>query len=406
MSGTTVAAGENVQETYLRRLFDVLGAKGLVVIVAFPAAAGASRFLSERVDLTVAGVIFTAAFLYALVVDRERSPADDIDPVGVALVVLTVGYTAVVAAGVGITWLSTLVGFVVVFASVVYGYAFREGIPEDLSSEALQELESDPLHIDVVGLAVAEILVVYTVLLLTGWGEFASSASFATLAFLVYVGTVAAFAGYAVVTREIVVSRTDDEVHELLVGVLGDVSEVEDDVLRGDIATKMRLVADCLDGVKLPTQLEDEYGEVPVVLSTRKPDARHVETETQEIIEIAREMTFTGYVVHDECVVLFRNGSMSKYYRDGEYGYDTEELDSTVADATFHSLDHSTLNDLDDVTPQDRDVVEPEEVDMEEEERGEEDETDSSKTISVGGDEIDVEEMFEKADEIMDDLSE
>ena len=404
MTGTTVAAGENVQGTYFRRLADVLGAKGAVALVAFPVSAIVSSILSEPTALAVAGFVFTTAFLYALVVDRERSPTDDFDPVGVAFAVLAAGYTVLAVTGVGVGSLAAFVGAVVVLAAVVYGYVFHEGVPEDLSSDSLREMESDPLHIDVVGFAVAEILVVYSVLLGTGWGGFARSNAFAALAFVVFVGTVAVFAGYAVVTREIVVSRTDDEVHELLFGVLGDVGQIEDDVLRNDVASKMRLVAECLDGVKLPTEVEDEYGEVPVVLSTRRPDARRVEATTDELFNVATDRDFTGYAVHGDVVYLFRNGVLVKWYEDGEYGHDSDEPDDRVADATFHALDHTTLNHLDDVTPQEEDVVEPDEVEPEEDDEEEAEEESEMKTLNVGGEEIDMEEMFEKADEVMDEL--
>jgi len=405
MPGTTVAAGERVQGTYFRRLVDVLGAKGVVALVAFPASALVSSVVSGGAPVAVGGFVFTTAFLYALVVDRERSPTEGFDPVGVVFAVLASVYTVLAAAGVDVGAATASVGAVAVFGAVIYGYVFHDGVPDDLSSDALRDIEADPLHIDVVGFAVAEILFAYAVLAATGWSGFARSAAFATLAFTVYVGTVAAFAGYAVVTREIVVSRTDDEVHELLFGVLGDVSGIEDDVLRDDIASKMRLVAECLDGVKLPTEVEDEYGEVPAVLSTRKPDARRVEVSTDEVAEAARDRGLTGYAVHGGTALLFRNGTFAKGYEDGEYCHEADGLDDRVADATFHTLDHTTLNHLDDVTPQGEEVVEPDEVDVADEEGGETEELDEAhKTLNVGGDEIDMEEMFEKADEVMDEL--
>jgi len=401
MTGTTVAAGENVQGTYFRRLADLLGAKGVVALVVLPASALVSTYVSDTTTLAVVGFVLTTAFLYALVVDRERSSTDEFDPVGVAFALLAAGYTVLSITGIGVGATAASVGALTVFAAVVYGYVFHEGVPDDLSSDTLREMDADPLHIDVVGFAVAEILVVYSVLLGTGWGAFARSQAFAALAFVVYVGTVAVFAGYAVVTREIVVSRTDDEVHELLFGVLGDAAQIDDDVLRDDIASKMRLVAECLDGVKLPTVVEDEYGEVPVVVSTRRPDARRVDVSTEDVLDLATERGLTGYVVHGGSVALFRNGVLAKWYDDGEYGHDAEGLEDEIGDATLHSLDHTTLNHLDDVTPQDEDVVEPEDVEPEDED---DDDTDGSKTLNVGGEEIDMEEMFEKADEVMDEL--
>jgi len=406
MSGTTVASGENVGETYLRRLLDVLGAKGIVVLAAFPAVFAVSSAFVDPVSRAVAGFLFAAAFSYALVLDKERSPTDEIDPVAVSLVLVSAGYAVLAALGAGVTAASALAGAVLVFGAVVYGYLFKEGVPDNISTESLQEIDADPLHIDVVGFALVELTVIYSVLLATGWAEFANSPAFGVLAFLVYAGTVSTFAGYAVVTREVVVSRTDDEVHELLVGVLGDISAIDDDVLRNDISSRMRLVADCLDGVKLPTEVEDEHGEVPVVLSTRRPDARRLDVSADEVLDAADEKGFTGYAVHGETVLLFRNGTMTKYYRDGEYGYNPGELDASVADATFHTLDHQLLNELDDVTPKDEDVVDPDEVEAEEGDEETEAEDAESKTLNVGGEEIDMEEMFEKADEVMEDLSE
>jgi len=58
------------------------------------------------------------------------------------------------------------------------------------------------------------------------------------------------------------------------------------------------------------------------------------------------------------------------------------------------------------VTPKDEDVVDPDEVEAEEGDEETEAEDAESKTLNVGGEEIDMEEMFEKADEVMEDLSE
>jgi hypothetical protein len=101
---------------------------------------------------------------------------------------------------------------------------------------------------------------------------------------------------------------------------------------------------------------------------------------------------------------LFRNGVLAKWYEDGEYGHDKEGIEERVADATFHTLDHTTLNHLDDVTPQDEDVVEPDEVEPDEGDEDDDEDTGGSKTLNVGGEEIDMEEMFEKADEVMEEL--
>lgn len=408
MSGTTVAAGENVEKTYFRRLFDVLGAKGTVVLATFPVTIAVLSVAPEAFDKGVAGLILAAAFVYAVFVDKHADKKDEIDSVGVSFVVVSLLYSVLSLTGIGFGWKSAFVASVLILGAVAYDYAFQGGVPEEIPDIQQAEEDVDPLTIDVVGFVVAEILLVYAILLATGWGSFANSPAFGSLAFLVYTGTAAAFAGYAVVTREVVVSRTSDEVHEILVGVLGDLRDIEQDILRKDIASKMRRASETLDGVKLPTNVEDEYGEVPAVISTRRPDRREAGISSKELLDKAAEDRFTGYVVHGDNVLVFRNGMLSKYYRsgEGEYGYEAADLEGETGDATFHSLDHPTLNDLDDITPKEEEVTDPEEIKEEMEAEEEEEEEEDDQMLDIGGEEINMDEMFQKADEIMDDLSE
>jgi len=322
---------------------------------------------------------------------------------------VSLGYTVLFFTGTDFGWPSSFVASLLLFVAVVYDYAFGGGTSGESDTETTQGTGVGPLHIDIVGFVVTQLLLVHSILLATGWGQFANSSTFGALAFLVYTTTTAAFAGYAVVTREVVVSRTSEEVHEILIGVLGDVYDIENDVLREDIASKMRMTADCLDGVKIPTNVEDGYGEVPAVVPRRKPDRRSIQELAESVIKTAVDESFTGYIIHDENVLLFRNGLLIKYYRDGEYGYEIEDIKDTVGDATFHSVEHSTLNDLDDITPNEGDVTDSEEVKKEietKEEQKDEHKEGEGKTLDIGGEEIDMDEMFQKADEIMEDLSE
>lgn len=268
------------------------------------------------------------------------------------------------------------------------------------------------ISVDVVGFAVAEVLVLRSVVTSTGWVEFADSLTFGAIAFLVYVGTVAAFSGHAAVTREVIVSRTDDEIHGTLFGVLGNLRIIDDKTTRKKMAAEMRRAAASLDGVELPSVVEDKEGAVPVVVSTRQPDGRLFTGEVKEVLETAAEDGFTGYVVYGDGVLIFRNGGLAKFYVDGEYGYDARELEDKITEATFHSLDHATLNDLDDVTPsEERGVAvvtdeEDETVPVEDGTAAEGDKREGGDgdKIEIGGEKIDVEEMFEKADEIIDEL--
>lgn len=412
MSGDALAVERNRQRTYLRRLFNVLGAKGVVVLVAFPAVVFLS---SDDVHPVLAGGLLAGGFGYALLVDsdsslvdlhpetevklrRERSPMEKVDVVGLVMLVLVLGYVVLSFWSLPVGWRGTVVAAAVVLAAVVYDYAAVEG-------------EDSEVNVDVVGFAVAEVLVLRSVVTSTGWSGFADSPTFGAIAFLVYGGTVAAFAGHAAVTREVIVSRTDDEIHRTLFGVLGNLRIIEDGTTRKKMAAEMRRAAASLDGVELPSVVEDNEGAVPVVVSERQPDGRLFTAEVEEVLETAANDGFTGYVVYGNGVLIFRNGGLSKFYADGEYGYDPRELEDRITEATFHSLEHGTLNDLDEVTPSEKrgaavvtgekDETVPVEEETSEEETGEEG---GGSKIEIGGEEIDVEEMFEKADEIIDEL--
>jgi hypothetical protein len=414
MSGDALAVSGKRERTYLRRLLRVLGAKGVVVLVAFPAVV----FLStDDVHPVLAGGLLAGGFVYALLVDSDssvvdlhpetevklkqrRDVAERVDAVGVSFVLLVLGYVVLSLVSVPVDWVVTVVAAGVVLGAVVYDYVAADD-------------EEDYLSVDVVGFAVAEVLVLRAVVTGTGWTGFADSATFGAIAFLVYGGTVVAFAGHAAVTREVIVSRTDDEIHRTLFGVLGNVRTVEDETTRRKMAAEMRRAADSLDGVRLPSVVEDGEGAVPVVVSTRQPDGSLFTTDAEEVLETAADEGFTGYVVYGNDVLIFRNGGLSKFYVDGEYGYDARELSDRITEATFHSLDHATLNELDEVTPnEERGAAlvagEEETVGVENEDAGEpsdpgEDEGGGGK-LEIGGEEIDVEEMFEKADEIIDEL--
>jgi len=415
-SGDALAVGRKRERTYLRRLLQVIGAKGVVVLIALPAAVVLS---GDVVHPVLAGGVLTGGLVYALLVDSDSSEADihpetdvkmrrdkplveKVDGVGLAFVALSLGYIGLAATGIGVDWRAAVVGASVVVGAVVFDYVVTTSDDDDLS-------------VDVVGFAVAEVLILYALVTGTGWDGFAESTTFGAIAFLIYVGTVVAFAGHAAVTREVVVSRTDDDIHGTLFGILENARDIEDETTRKGMASEVRSAAESLDGVELPSVVEDDEGVVPVVISTRQPDGRLFATDPEEVLETARDEDLTGYVVYGGDVLLFRNGGLSKFYVDGEYGYDARDLDGDILEATFYSVDHGALNALDGVTPSEErgaTVVEKQVVKDDEDEEDAETETETEEgaeedeigTLDIGGDEIDVEEMFEKADEVIDEL--
>lgn len=379
---------EDDRRDYPERLLAVVGAKGIAVFVVLLGVVTVSATVPGLVSEPVTGALVAVALGAAVALDRELT-RDAVDPVGLALLVAAVVYTGAVAIGVSLGWLSALGASAFVLAATAYGY-FRD----------------ESARPDVVGLLTAGALVAYATLRLTGWTDFAHSPVFAVFVLSAAVG----FVAFAVSARHEDVETEperdrDEELYRLLFGVLNEVADIPDEDVREDIASKMRLVAGKLEGKKVPTEVEDRHGGVPVVLPDKTPDSRLEDTTAEEVLEEADTERFTGYVVHGDAVLMFRNGTLFKHYSDGEFGHDADGLRDGRADASFFGLGHMPLNDLDDLTPTDKEVLTPEEAEAERKRVEAEDDTEG-RMLEVGGEEIDMEDMFEKADEIIEDLSE
>lgn len=431
MSENVVAADEKVEKTYLRRLYESLGVKGVAVALAVPLALAVAAVVDTNPAFI--GVALTAVFFVAFVADSRLDPASTVDTVGLSFVVVTAGYTVLLFSELVFDWTYAVGAAGLVLGAVAYEYLSKGG---DGLGE-VHEADVDPLHLDIVGFVVAEILVVYAVLHSTGWGAFANSPVFVVLVYVFYASTVAAFAGYAVITREIVISRTSDEVHAAVVSVLEDVRDIADERLQKKLALNIRRVAECLDGIRVPTRIEDQYGRVPAVLPTRSADVRRIDMSVEEVLGVADGADFTGYAVHNDTVFLFRNGELSKYYENGRFVKRATEITERVGDVSFYSLEYPTLKNLIEITPDEGEIADPRAA-LEEIEDKEVDETakagqgleiggdevdvkdmfsiteeiveespkerDGGQTLDVGGDEIDVEELMERADDVMEEL--
>jgi CBS domain-containing protein len=397
MPDEVVAADEKVEKTYLRRLYEALRLKGFVVLAGVPAALAASSVAPALVPPLVVGTVATLLFSLATVVDSKKDPASRVDTVGVAFVVASAAYTGIVLNGYEVMRSYSVVAAGLVLGAVAYEYLSKggDGIRE------IHETSVDPLHLDIVGFVTSEILVVYAVLHATGWGGFANSPVFVILAYVFFSSTVAAFAGYAVITREIVVSRTSDEVHDAVVSVLSDIQGIADGGLRKKLALNARRIAECLDGFRIPSRVEDQYGRVPVVLSTRKPDVRRIDLRVKDVLRIAEEAEFTGYVVHGDEVFLFLNGELSKHYHEGRYTEDTGGIEESIEDASFFSLEYPTAKNLAEITPGEGDITEPEGVVEEIEDKEVDESAKFRHALSIGGDDVDVKEMFSLTEELV-----
>jgi len=364
--------------------------------LALPVVTGLGSFSPETAGSSVAGFLFAVALVGAYFVDSRLFSDEEADFVGFSLIFVTAVYLLVKLLGFVFSWHVSLLSALVVFGAVVYDY-----VTDDYESQTVQYTEADVVRVDVVGLIAAETLLFYTILRAAGWMEFAHSATFGVIVFILYTGTVSAFAGYNVVTRRRGEITIDDEMYDKIIGVVREVRDVTDEGVRNALATKMRLMIEDLEGVKLPTEIEDRYGEIPIILPTHAPVARRTQVPTDEVFDEAEVTEFTGYVVHGDRVLLFRNGSLFKHYHDGDYGYEREDVSETVADTTYHELSHSSLNEIDDLTPKREEVVTPDEA---REKREMETTSSSDEVLEVGGNEINIDEMFEKADEVIEEI--
>jgi len=398
MAEEVVAADEKVQETYLRRLFEALGYKGVAVLFAVPAALAVTAVF-RGVNPTLPALAVAAVFAAATAADTRLDPTSSLDTVGAAFVAVSAGYAAILYAGMTFVWVHGVAAAGLVLGSVGYEYLSKGG---DGGIGEIHAEDVDPLHLDIVGFVVAEVLVVYSVLHSTAWGDFADSPVFVALAYLLFVSTVAAFAGYAVITREIVVSRTSDEVHAALVSILKDLMEVSDGELRRKLALNARRVAECLDGLRMPTDVEDRYGRVPVVLSTRKPDLNRMDLTTEQVVEIADRAGFTGYVTLEDVVFVFRNGSLSKRYEGGGYAADVVGAEDLVDDASFYSLEYPTVMNLLEITPDEGGIADPLAAVEEIQDKEVDESAKVGQSLSIGGEEVEVDEMFSITEELVD----
>ncbi|MFW5929311.1 MAG: hypothetical protein ACOCT0_02705 [Halobacteriota archaeon] len=391
MSQKDIAGAEQQAKPYLQKLIDVVGAKGTVLMLGLLGAAAAGSAYPSTDDgrhtLVLAGsLLITLALAAAVAVDRAVGDTDEVDVVGVTMTVLAAAYTTAVALGAVPGWRYAGVSAVLLLGVVAVDYLRAAG-------------EDDPLQLDVVGFVVAELLVVYAVLVYAGWTEIAHHPAFAALAFVVASTFLAVTAGYSVVRREVVVSP-ESELNELLVAVLREVKDVADEDVRADISSQLRLMAEKLDGYSLPTEIEDRYGGVPVVLPDEEPTWRKGEASTESVFEAAREERTTGYALHGEDLHLFRNGGHVLSFVEGEY---TDEPTGVDADCRVYETSHAMVNQLESILPAAHEELPEPEPEAEEAETvsGE-----SQKVLNVGGQEVDIQEMFEKADDIIEDLSE
>ncbi len=408
MSSREKAAGEAQARPYVAKLVSLVGVKGFVLLGSLVAmAALASAYSTVEAALpgatplaVTSGVVLTLALGFSVAVDRALWPETGVDWPGVSMVLIATAFTVMVSLGFVPSWRFALFSSFFLFASVVADFVYKSSPGLRFGEVELDSGDSDELtNLDVVGFVFSELLLVYAIVVYAGWSSFAHHPVFPALAFVLVSTFFAVVAGYRIVREQVFVTP-DTDFNEVLVGLVRETKDVDDDVLRRDIASKLRNMGEVLSGVTLPTEVRDKYGGIPVVLPDEDPDEVVEVCGVEELLDEASRRRHTGYALHGDDVHLFRNGTLVNSFVGGEYT--DEPSDVREADARLFETTHAVVNQLEAVLPKTgRERVEPEPETVETEAPT----ATEDQVIQVGGQEVDIDEMFRRADDIIEDLS-
>lgn len=411
---STSNRGEVDAEPYFAKLLEVLGVKGVVLLallVAVTALGSAWPTVEAGIPgleslAVTGGLVVTLALGFAVALDQVLWPETGFDFVGGVMVLIAAAFTVMASLGFVPGWQFALFSSFFLFAAVVgdYFYNRQPGLKFGEGRATTDDVD-ELMNLDVVGFVFSELLLVYAIVVYAGWSSFAHHPVFPALAFVLISGFFAVVAGYRVI-RETVVVRPDEDFNEILVGLLRETRDVEDAVLRRDIAAKLRDMAESLDGVSIPTNVRDKYGGVPVVLPEDAPDHVVENSEVDRVLQRASDRRHTGYVLHGEDVHVTRNGTQVASFVGGEYT--DEDQGGRKADGRMYETTHGVVNQLESVIPEKRsEAMAPEPLSEREAAMQEESEktAEEDQVIQVGGQEVDLDDMFQRADDIIDDLS-
>jgi hypothetical protein len=412
---TGARSDSGAQDTYLTKLVRVLGWKGPILLSAVLLAT-AVRSALPRFARWGPTAMAAAGLLILGVLWRRRAPSVQVrtDVVGLALAAVLAAAGGLRTAGVVEPWwlYGGLAGVVLLAVIVDYWWSDERSVSGEWRKRDLRVPEI--LKVDLTGMVAAESLLIYAILLGSGWSDFANSPYFGGLLFYFGASIFAIAAGYTEIARESSRSRQDYGLHEFLLETLIDLQGVDDRTLQRDLARNLRSVAERLEGARIPSIVNDDDGPVPVVLPTDDPIKLYQGRSAEGLVAALAAEDLTGYAVTDEGdVYLARNGSLVKHYADGTWHTEAGELDAEAERALLYATPHGLLNLVDGVTPPeygDRDTgpsSDGEDVTFDalvEEVTATDDETE--KPFSVGGRDVDLREMFDRADDFIRRLTE
>lgn len=415
--------------SFVDSVADLITVKGIVLVLYLSVITGVSFVAGRAAHGFLAGAGLAPLLAAAVAYDYSRN--DRLDYVGVAAVGIVAAYTALEYIGVLQDLWFPVSASLLLLATSAYG-AWREGV-----DDAAEFVE----HLDVVGLHGGVLLLLYSLLLAGAPLEFIYAPVFPAVLLFFSVSLLVTTIAYA--TRA--PPAASDELHHRLVSVVRGLEDVSDED-RERLGEHVRAVAQALTGVAVPSRVTVDDGPVPVVLPVADPPV-YESDGADDLLSHAKESRITGYAVDNGDVVLFRNGMPTRYYLADEdrFGHDVlpdgrfedarlytaaytfvDAVESVVPDAgagvegdewaedavervedvgeTVDSLLEGETDGTDEAEPEAADSdaeTEPDEDDEAKPELSEDDDRGSGK-IDVGGDELDLDEMFDKAEDLFD----
>lgn len=400
---------------FVRKLVRVMGWKGPLLLLVLLGATALRSALPGFTRWGIASYAVAAVVLGGLLWTRTAPlMGGRTDVVGLSIAGVAAVAGLMRATGLPEPWWSYgALGSVVLAATVLdYWLPGERSLTDGWQKRDLRVPEI--LKVDLTGMVVVESLLIYGILLGAGWEGFATSPYLGGILFYFGASVFAIAAGYSALSRESARRDRDYELHEFLLETLIDLQGVDDDTLQRDLAGNLRTVADRLDGAALPSIVNDGDGPVPLVLPTREPVKLYRGRSVGGLVAALAAEDLTGYAVTDDGdVYLARNGELVKCYADGTWSQELDDRNASAERALLYATSHGLLNLVDTVTPPDYGEGpgglgdEADEVTFDslvEQVTATPEETE--KPFSVGGRDVDMREMFERADDFLRNLTE
>jgi hypothetical protein len=412
----------DASRSFLGSVADLITVKGVVLILYLSVITGVSVVAGRAAHGFLTGGALVLLLVAATVFEYVRY--DRLDYVGVASVCIAVAYTVLEYVGTLQNLWFPVAAAVTLLATSGY-QAWRDDV-----ADAAEFVE----HLDIVGLHGGVLLLLYSLLLAGAPLEFIYAPVFPAVLLFFAVSLLVTTIAYA--TRS--PSVASDELHHRLVSVVRGLDEIDDEN-REKLGEHVRAVAQALTGVAVPSRVTLDDGPVPVVLPATGPPVYEAD-DADDLMRRVEGSGLTGYAVDGDDVMLVKNGTPTLYYLSEEDRFGHAELlpDGRFEGANLYADAYVFVDAIESVVPEPgrsvdgedwaEDAVErvedvqdsvdtlltADEKGAEEavtspdsdEEEGDEDTEDADGDgpgkIDVGGDEIDLDDMFEKADEMFD----